>query len=261
MKKYLIIWAKLAHISFAEQLSSRFSSILFLLGKSARFLFFLIFLFTLVGRTNGLAGYTKEQVIIFFLIFNIVDISTQLLFRGVYFFRQKVVTGELDFYLTKPINPLFRILAGHPDILDLFTLVPLVGYFAWFIMTSPSDFSLTQLSLLTLMLFVSLLLGLAFHIAVVGVGIITTEVDHTIMIYRDLTQMARVPVDIYTQPVRVFLTYLVPIALMITFPAKVLIGRASPTLFLVSLVVTYLALVLTLRFWRYALTQYSSASS
>ena len=133
MRKYLKVWFQLAHISFAEQLATRFSSILFLIGKIARFALFLVFLVSLTARSGGLSGYTKDQAIVFFLVFNLADIFTQLFFRGVYFFRQKVVSGEFDFFLVKPMNPLFRIMAGYTDFLDLITLFALAVYsFAFF---------------------------------------------------------------------------------------------------------------------------------
>jgi len=39
----------------------------------------------------------------------------QLLFRDVYRFRPKVVSGDFDLILVKPINPLFRVLLGGAD--------------------------------------------------------------------------------------------------------------------------------------------------
>lgn len=261
MKKYLNVWGQLAHISFAEQLATRFSSILFLIGKIARFALFLIFLISLTARSGGLSGYTKDQAIVFFLVFNLADILTQLFFRGVYFFRQKVVSGEFDFYLVKPMNPLFRILAGYTDFLDLITLFALAGYAAIFFNASSLIITPQNAVLFIVMLILSFLIALAIHIIVVAIGIITTEVDHTIMIYRDLTQMGRIPIDVYTQPVRVALTYLIPIAVMISVPAQALLGLLSPISIFISLFLVSCFLFLSLRLFRYSLSQYSSASS
>ncbi len=261
MKKYLKVWLQLAHISFAEQLATRFSSILFLVGKIARFALFLVFLISLTARSGGLAGYTADQAIVFFLVFNLADILTQLFFRGVYFFRQKVVSGEFDFYLVKPMNPLFRIIAGYTDFLDLITLFALAVYAFVFFRNSPLVITPQSAILFIVMLILSFLITLAIHIIVVAIGIITTEVDHTIMIYRDLTQMGRIPIDIYAQPVRIALTYLIPIAVMITVPAQALLGLISPSIIFISLLLTSFFLLLSLRLFRYALSQYSSASS
>ncbi|KKT65489.1 MAG: hypothetical protein UW60_C0044G0003 [Candidatus Woesebacteria bacterium GW2011_GWA2_44_33] len=261
IKKYLKVWFQLAHISFAEQLATRFSSILFLIGKIARFSLFLVFLISLTGRSGGLAGYTADQLIVFFLVFNLADILTQLFFRGVYFFHQKVVSGEFDFYLVKPMNPLFRIMAGYTDFLDLITLFALGIYAFAFFKSSSLIITPQNAILFIVMLILSFLIALTIHIIVVSIGIITTEVDHTIMIYRDLTQMGRIPVDVYAKPVRLALTYIVPIAVMITVPAQALLGLLSPLSIFISLFLASCFLFLSLRFFRHALSQYSSASS
>lgn len=261
MKKYVAVWLRLTGFSFSEVIAVRFAALLFLLGKTGRFLFFLLFLTHLVGSTKGLLGYSRDQAILFFLVFNVVDITSQLFFRGVYFFRQKVVDGELDFFLTKPMNPLFRILMGYPDLLDLATLIALLGYMIWFVPHSSFSISPVSFGVFLLLIAASLLITLAFHIIVVAIGIITVEVDHTIMIYRDITQMARFPIDIYTQPLRSILTFALPVAIMFTIPAKALMGLVSFPIVLLSLLLTAFFLLLSLRVWHYALSQYSSASS
>ena len=49
-KKYLKIWLKLTILAFSIDLSNRFTAAFALSGKILRFLFFLGFLFLLVGR-------------------------------------------------------------------------------------------------------------------------------------------------------------------------------------------------------------------
>lgn len=261
MKKYFVVWNRLAQLSFSEVLSTKVSAFLFIIAKALRFLFFFLFLLHLVGSTGGLLGYTRDQVIFFFLIWNIMDIAPQFFFRGVYFFRQKVVNGELDFYLAKPMNPLFRILTGQTDFLDLTTLVMLLAYIAWFLPRSSITVNPVSVIVFFLLFASALLIALAFHIVVVAIGVIALEVDHTIMIYRDVTQMARFPIDIYTEPLRSILTFALPVAIMFTVPAKALMGLISPLTIITSLLITFLSLLLSLRLWRYALTKYSSASS
>lgn len=261
MKKYFVVWGTLAKLSFSEVLSTKVSAILFITAKTIRFLFFFLFLLHLVGNTGGLLGFTRDQAILFFLIWNIVDITTQLFFRGVYFFRQKVVSGDLDFYLSKPMNPLFRIITGNTDLLDLTTLIMLIMYIAWFLPRSSVVITPQAFAIFSILLVASFLIALAFHIVVVAIGIIALEVDHTIMIYRDVTQMARFPIDIYTEPLRSILTFAFPVAIMFTVPAKALMGLVSFPVVFLSLLLTACFLFLSLRLWRYALTKYSSASS
>jgi ABC-2 type transport system permease protein len=90
---------------------------------------------------------------------------------------------------------------------------------------------------------------------------VTTEIDHAVMIYRDLTSMGRVPVDIYKEPLRSVITFAIPVGIMMTFPAKAFLGMLSWQFIVLSLVLGLLFFVLSLRIWHYALSRYASASS
>jgi ABC-2 type transport system permease protein len=81
------------------------------------------------------------------------------------------------------------------------------------------------------------------------------------MIYRDLMNLGRFPVDIYKQPLQGILTYLIPVGIMITLPAKALMGLVSLPGVLLSFVLGVVALHFSRRFWNFALTKYTSASS
>lgn len=260
MRKYLKIWSLLTINSFSTALFSRLGAILFLLGKILRFLFFLGFLIVLVSQTKVLAGYTTYQVIFFFLTFNLIDSLAQLFFREVYRFRPKVVRGDFDLDLVKPFNPLFKALAGGADPLDLFMLLPYLGTLL-FVANKLSINSALFIFLFLGLLFNSFLIATGFHILVLSLGILTTEVDHSIMIYRDLTQMGRIPIDIYQQPVRAILTFIVPVGIMMTFPAKALMGLLSVSGVIVSFIFGLGFFFFSLFIWRYSLTQYASASS
>jgi len=261
-KRYLKVWWQWAHASFATVLvANRFSAILFLLGKVIRFFFFLLILLIFVGKTKALAGYTLHQAIFFFLVFNLVDISTQLFFRGVYWFRGRLVSGQFDFAMTKPIRPLFDALCSHPDPLDLVTLIILITFMIIFVFQTNLAANLMSVFLFLLLLANGFILGFAFHILVAAFGIITLEIDNIIWIYRDLSSMARIPIDVYATPIRTFLTFIAPVAIMMSFPAKALMGLLSWQWVTLSFVISGIFLWGSLRFWRYALTQYSSASS
>jgi ABC-2 type transport system permease protein len=112
-----------------------------------------------------------------------------------------------------------------------------------------------------LLLINAFLIATAFHIAVLALGILTTEIDNTIMLYRDITRMGTVPIDIYKEPLRGFLTFIIPVGVMMTFPAKALMGLLSAQMVIFSFLISGIFLWGSLRFWKYALKHYSSASS
>lgn len=260
MIRYVKLWRQYTLNSFQVQMNVRWAFILFLIAKILRFATFIFFLVIILKSTKVLAGYNLNQTILFFLSFNLLDITTQMLFREVYRFRAAVVSGNFDFYLAKPVNPLFRSLMSGTDILDFFTLIPLVIAILYFInklqLLNPSS-----LTVYFLMLVVGFVIALSFHIFVLALGILTTEVDSAILVYRDIAGMGRLPVDIYMEPIRGLLTFVFPVAIMMSFPVKVLMGVLSLPYILYAILFAVLLFYLSIMAWRFALKNYSSASS
>lgn len=257
--RYFKVWILMTRNAFLGVISTKIALFIFLFGKILRFSIFLGFIYFLVSGTKSLAGFSATQTIFFFLTFNLIDVAAQFLYREVYRFRPMVVNGAFDLVLVKPISPLFRVLMGGADIIDLITIPPLL--FAVYYAANLLHPTILHTTLYLLLLFSGFLIATSFHIAVLALGIITLEIDHTIMIYRDLTSLGRFPIDIYKEPLRSTLTYLLPIGLMISLPAKALFGLISVSGIATSFLVAGVAIFLSLRFWNYALKFYTSASS
>jgi ABC-type uncharacterized transport system permease subunit len=218
---------------------------------------FFLFVFFLISKTKILKGYNVNQAIFFYLTFNIIDTTTQLLFREVYRFRPLVVSGNLDLVLIKPFHPFLRILLGGVDFMDLLMLI------LYLLLTIFFAFKIGSFSIINLLLYLSLLinaliLATAFHVFVLALGIITTEVDHAIMIYRDLTSLGRFPMEIYQQPIRGIFTFIVPVGIMMSFPSKALFGLLSPMLILFSFFLSFFLLTVSLKLWALAIKKYQS---
>ncbi|MFC1727034.1 ABC transporter permease [Patescibacteria group bacterium] len=261
LKKYIKVWLKMTSRAAQSQLLTSWAGALFIIGKIVRFLIFFVFLFTILSSSKSLAGLNKEQVIFFFLVFNLVDVLAQVLFRGVYQFRFRIVSGNYDLDLLKPLPSSFSAVFRWTDILDIITLVPLSVYIFWFVFHHQLSAGVFQFFIFLVLMLNSLVISFAFHLFVCAVGVITLEIDHLVWVYRDLTSMARFPTDIYQKGIRFVLTFTIPVVVLITVPAKALLGVLSWPWILLSLFAGGVFLWASLRFWRYALRRYSSASS
>lgn len=152
------------------------------------------------------------------------------------------------------------MLTGGTDVLDLFMLIPYMG---GIIVVAARLGEITIINILTyiLLLGTGFIIATSFHIGVLALGVITTEIDHAIMIYRDITQMGRVPVDIYNELLRGIITFIVPVGIMMTWPAKALMGLLAVRGIVIAILFAIMFFWLSLQLWRYSLTRYSSASS
>ncbi len=257
LKLYWLYWVKISGMTFQSLLSTRLASFLFLAGKIIRISLFLVFLLAIKDRIKLLAGYNIDQLIVFFLIYNVFDLLGQIFYRGIYWYRNEIISGNFDFTLLKPLSPIFQVLVSHTDWLDI---PPLILTIIFLVFKLPAV-SGAEWLLFIFMGILAMVLVTAVHILVAAIGVLTTEVDHAIWIYRDLSQMARFPVDIYIEGVRFFLNFVVPIGLIFTVPAKALFGVLSIQWIVLTLAFTLGFYALILKFWHYALKRYSSASS
>ena len=258
--KYFRVWWLMTSHSIQMFFVSRLGALLFLSGKIMRFIFFFGFLLLLFTKTKTFAGYDLNQVLLFYFTFNLIDSATQMLFREVYRFRYYIVSGNFDMLLVKPVNPLFRSLFGWTDILDLITLGPFILMII-FVLTKIPAISFGHLFVYFALIINSMLLATSFHIMVLSLAVMTTEIDHAIMIYRDVVSMGKLPIDIYKEPLRSLITFVIPVGLMMTFPVKALLGVLNFRLVLYAFIFTLTLLFLSITFWNYSLKKYTSASS
>lgn len=241
-------------------LQSRFGAVMFLTGKLLRFALFLLFLMLLLGRVKTIGIFTFWEVMFFFATWQFIDEVVQFFMREVYRFRAKILNGYFDYTLLRPLNSLFHPLFGGADVLDIPILL-LSILFIFFAATHIDGITLIGVLLYVVLVINAFLIALSFHIATLAIGILTTEVENTIFLYRDITQMGRFPIDLYREPVRSILMFVIPVGIMMTFPAKALLGLLNPAFIFIALGVGFLLLSLSYTFWIYALRYYSSASS
>lgn len=261
LQRYWQYWLKIASIKFQESFVNRGTNVLFLAGKLIRLGMTVAFLLTIVSSIPTFATYTTQQLLIFFLTFQIIDVVAQTLFRGVYMFTYEIRRGDFDFSLIKPINPLFKALIGHPDFNDALFLLPTLAVVGFLFIQSGVDLTLHSAVLYLLLLANGLLLAAALHICMLALGILTMEVDGFIWLYRDITFMGQLPVSVYQWPVQILLTIVVPVAIMVSVPAQQLIGAHSTLVVLGSLCFGATFFWVSIQLWRFALQRYTSASS
>lgn len=260
LSKYRRIWLRSASMAMQAQLTYRLGSAGFLIGKMIRLLFFFAFMAAVFNHVETVAGYSLLETALFFMTYNLVDMTAQILFRGVYGARRTVSEGDFDFYLVQPCSPLFRMTCSSVDFLDIITIIPVI------VMTGVCFHRLPPLSWAAYAAYGALMVNgvaliFSIHVLVAGLAVRTQELESAIWIYRDVMFMGKFPVDVYAPAVRWALTIGVPVAVMTTFPAKAALGRLSGAWIAYAFALTAAALPLSYWFWRDSVAQYTSSSS
>lgn len=262
MRKYLSVYKILAVHNFSSLIASRLDFWLLIAGKLIRMGFLFVWVFAIFNFVEKLAGYTLGQTLLFFATFNLVDILAQVFFfRGFWFIQTYVKQGEFDRILLYPINEIFLTAFKITDWMDVFTLVPAVALviYATSLLSIPLD--PLRILLYSILCFNGVLIAFALNLFIATLTFYFQETENLFLLYRDLMTVGRFPTEIFSNPLQIIFTFVLPIAVIIAFPAKVLMGILTPLSILYAFILSFALIFLALKFWNVSLKRYSSVSS
>ncbi|MFQ5543965.1 MAG: ABC transporter permease [Nitrospiria bacterium] len=221
-----------------------------------------LFFSILYGNVETVGGWTFHQTLILVGSVGIVRELAYLTFRkGFLELGNYVRTGNFDVMLTSPITPAAHLAFRHVSLTDslgegLMGLVLVVYGFSHI-----TEVSLISIPFYLLMLMNSLVIYYALCLLVNSLvfWLVKSQELNTVVYY--FINTARYPREIYHGLGKVFFTFILPSSLIATTPSAILVGRADPSLILISLSVAGGGLIFGLSIWTWSLNFYSSASS
>lgn len=208
-----------------------------------------------------IAGWTLHEALLvtgFFLVLQglvgmLVEPNLSAVIEG-------VRSGALDYLVLKPVDAQLVSSLQRVAPAKAWDVLAGLALLAWALAHLPAPPALGVLSALGL-----LLAGVAAMYGVWLLVICTSfwfvRVDNLRFLLGAVLDAGRWPVGIYRGWVRLLLTVVVPVAVVTSFPAMALLGRADPWLVAHALLVAALLLVASRVTWRLALRRYASASS
>jgi ABC-2 type transport system permease protein len=221
-------------------------------------------------QTPNLAGWSLPQVLALLGVYNFMyGFIGALIAPNMRQVLEDVRQGTLDFALLKPVNSQFLVSVRQFVIwrlTDILLGLALAVYASVQIASHPgtggsSPFSLHQALLFPLMLVCGAVIVYSFWLILATTSFWFIRIENIEMIFWNIFEAGRYPIDVYPLYIRRFLTFGVPLAFITTFPARALGGALeTPTVFLAVLLAAAMAAV-SAWFWRMGLRRYGSASS
>ncbi len=169
--------------------------------------------------------------------------------------------GTLDFVLLKPVDSQFFVSTRQIifwKFLDMAVGLAIISYALWRQGIMPS---LSTIALFALMAVLGMVMLYAIWFSMITTAFWFVRVDNMSELLTSFFEAGRFPVGVFPRLIRFVLTFVVPIAFMTTFPAAVLLGKLDWRYFWIGCMLASILLVFSVRFWRFALRHYTSASS
>ena len=215
------------------------------------------------SNVDRIGSWGQGEMIIFIGTFSLVDaINMTVYFFGVLTIPDKVRTGEMDLYLTKPVSPLLRITFEKVNPGTLPQLLFSVGVIAYGV--SVGGFQIGMIQVIGYILFIAIMTLLFYDLEIMlrttsffiisTTGILKLE-------EAGLDLCMKIPGVIFQRGFKIFFYAILPYGLIATLPTQVLTSSLSVPgiIFGMGIVAVFTALMLW--FWKLGLRHYNSASS
>jgi ABC-2 type transport system permease protein len=262
MLRYLrLIWL-FARISIQNEAAYRFDFYLRIVTTLAQLGGELIGLWTIFSNTRTVAGWNVYQVLILLGVFRVMTGTIGMLIApNMRRIMEDIRHGTLDFVLTKPINSQFYVSFRTVLIWKLSDIVMGLALALVGSVCLAASISAADVLGFGLMVACGAVIIQSFWLMLATCVIWLTRIDNIEMVFWNVFEAGRYPIDIYRPWVRWMLTYVLPLAFLTTIPAGVLAGKTGAGAVISALIAAPLMLVLSTTFWRFGLRHYSGASA
>ena len=261
--QYLTLFTLFVKVGLMKQTAYRPHFILMITGKVVRMGLLFFFFQAVFLRVNHIGQWTYDHVLLLFATFQVVDYLMSITFQRNLSssLPSRIRTGELDSRMVLPAHLLFFVSFEDIDMIDFFSFLPSLGFLAYVCYRMDVAFSWLQVILYTMLLVNALLFLYAIFLIIATTSFWITQSYGLAVIFDNLMKIGRYPLDIFEGFWKIFFLYFLPLVLIAQIPSQALLKALSLESVLLSFVATVVFMVFALRFWRWGLTHYLSAST
>jgi ABC-2 type transport system permease protein len=220
----------------------------------------LVPLMVLYAQRATVAGWAWPEALLvvawFTLLKGVLDGAVQPALSNVV---EHIRKGTLDFLLIKPVDAQFMVSTSRFELhrsSEVFGGLALLGWALHRLGRWPSASGVAMAALLLLGAVVILY---SLWILVVSLAFFVVKVDNLSYLFSSIYDAARWPASVFRGVLSFVFTFVIPLALMTTYPALALLGRLSLPRALGALASAALFAIIARRVWLFALGHYTSA--
>lgn len=256
----LKVFLTLISINIKVTLTYRASLFISLILNIFWVLSYVVFMEIVFQNVTTLGGLMKGEALLIMAFFYLFTNVSDILYRDSFEqFAQKMRTGYIDTWLTKPASSRLLMFMSAMRFDYITAMGVTVALFAYAFQTLGRT---PDLHLLGFGVIISLFAHIIFFsvLSILATMSFWLEKNDTLnMLAWQVTQIGRYPRQIYLSIARVVFTYILPLALIANLPAEITLNTSSRETVVVFVIVTTALYVVSAIFWRYGLRRYSSA--
>jgi len=174
---------------------------------------------------------------------------------------EQIRSGAFDYVLLKPADAQLLVSAARFEPWKIFDVLGAIGLVIYAFVQRGEPPTVSD-ALLGAALFIAGVLAMySLWILCAAASFWVVRLDNLTYLLGAIFDTARWPVQVFRGVWRIVFTFVIPVAVMTTFPAMALLGRLDTTTALGTIGGTLALLVISRLTWRIAIRSYTSASS
>jgi ABC-2 type transport system permease protein len=167
--------------------------------------------------------------------------------------------GTLDFVLLKPADAQFLVSTARFQPWRSINVFTAVAVFAWGFHVLGRGPSAAAIATASLTMVAAVVVLYALWMLTVSAAFYVVRIDNLSQLFSAIFDAARWPVDVFRGVVRFVFTFVLPLALMTTYPADALLGRLAPLTLVEALAGAAVSFAVARIVWQASIAKYTSA--
>jgi len=262
MTRYLRLYAYFLRFSFSRAMEFRVDFFFRIFMDACWYGVHLAFFAVLFRHTGSLGGWNLDQVLVFASAIFLMDgVQMTVFSNNMWWFPIFINRGDLDYYLVRPVSPLFFLSLRDFAANSFVNLLLALGIFGWALARYPEPLGAGRVALFLVLLGGGVLLFYTLSMISLIPLFWMQSRDGFREIFWSLHRFAHRPHRVYTGAVRRVLMTVLPFAFVVSVPASVLFEGAPAALLLHAAAVVAGSFAVMLTLWKLGLRSYASASS
>ncbi|WP_224247326.1 ABC transporter permease [Hyalangium gracile] len=219
-------------------------------------------LFVVYGERQAIAGWSFAEALLvvgwFTLLQGILEGAITPSLNSVV---EHIRKGTLDFVLLKPADAQFLVSTTGFEPWRATNVLTGIAIFVYAFHLLGRGPSIPGLFASLVLLVTSTLLLYSMWILTVSAAFFVVKVDNLTYFFQSIFDAARWPSAVFKGPLAFVFTFIIPLALMTTFPAEAMLGRLSLRALVTAVVGSLAFAFISRRVWLRSIGHYTSASS
>jgi ABC-2 type transport system permease protein len=219
-------------------------------------------LIVLFDKRDQVAGWSRSDALIVMAYFmGVKAVLEGVVSPSLVDLVERIRTGAFDYALLKPIDAQVLVSASHYEPWKIFDLLGAIGVAIYAFSLRAHGPALADVGLGVVLFGAGVLAMYSLWIVCAAASFWVVRLDNLIYLLGAIFDTARFPVQIFQGVWRLVFTFVIPVAVMTTFPAMALLGRLDAKRAVATIAGACAMLVLSRLVWRSAIRSYTSASS